>query len=197
MLYANVRIVLRFIFFLLGLKCEGNDKLPQSGPVIIAANHVSNWDPVVVALVLKRPIHFMGKAQLFKYGILDKLLTKLNAFPVKKGTPDRNAIRQALRILEEGHVLGIFPEGGRNKTGEEMKAQSGVAMIALKSGSPIIPVACIGTKCNIPWGWFSPLLVRVGDAIYLDEYQGQKVNSATLEQLSSDIMDKINQLLLK
>jgi 1-acyl-sn-glycerol-3-phosphate acyltransferase len=197
MLYAIVRILLRFIFFFLGLKSEGNDKLPMSGPVIIAANHVSNWDPVVVALVFNRPIHFMGKAQLFKYWISDKLLTKLNAFPVKKGTPDRNAIRRALKLLEEGQVLGIFPEGARNKTGEEMKAQSGVAMIALKSGSPIVPVACIGTKGNLPWGWFSPLLVRVGDAIYLDEYQGQKVNSATMEQLSSDIMNKINQLLYK
>ncbi|PKM77046.1 MAG: 1-acyl-sn-glycerol-3-phosphate acyltransferase [Firmicutes bacterium HGW-Firmicutes-15] len=195
MLYAAVKALLRFIFFFLGLKSEGNDKLPISGPVIIAANHVSNWDPIVVALVLKRPIHFMGKAQLFKYRISDKFFTKLNAFPVKKGTPDRNAIRRALKVLEEGHVLGIFPEGARNKTGEEMKAQSGVAMIALKSGSPIVPVACIGTNCNLPWGWFRPLMVKVGDAIYLDEYQGQKVNSATLEQLSSDIMDKINQLL--
>ncbi len=197
MLYAAVRTLLRFIFFFLGLKSEGHDKLPMSGPVIIAANHVSNWDPIVVALVLDRPIHFMGKAQLFKYAISDKLLTRLNAFPVKKGVPDRNAIRRALKVLEEGQVLGIFPEGARNKTGEDMKAQSGVAMIALKSGSPIVPVACIGTKCNLPFGWFSPLLVRVGDAIYLDEYQGQKVNSATMEQLSSDIMDKINQLLLK
>jgi 1-acyl-sn-glycerol-3-phosphate acyltransferase len=197
MFYAIAKKLLGVIFFLLGLKSEGKDKMPMSGPVIIAANHVSNWDPLVVALALNRPIYFMGKAQLFKYGILDKLFTQLNAFPVKKGVPDRNAIRRALKILEDGQVLGIFPEGGRNKTGEEMKAQSGVAMIALKSGSPIVPVACIGTKCILPFGWFSPLLVRVGDVIYLDEYQGQKMNSATLEQLSSDIMDKINQLLLK
>jgi 1-acyl-sn-glycerol-3-phosphate acyltransferase len=197
MFYAIVKKLMGVIFFLLGLKSEGKDKMPMSGPIIIAANHVSNWDPLVVALVLNRPIHFMGKAQLFKYGILDKLFTQLKAFPVKKGVPDRNAIRRAMKILEDGQVLGIFPEGARNKTGEEMKAQSGVAMIALKSGAPIVPVACIGTKCILPFGWFSPLLVRVGDVIYLDEYQGQKMNSATLEQLSSDIMDKINQLLLK
>ncbi|MDD4801755.1 MAG: lysophospholipid acyltransferase family protein [Syntrophomonas sp.] len=195
MFYAVVRGFLKIILFFLGLKSEGTEKLPPSGPVIIAANHVSNWDPVVVALVLNRPIHFMGKEQLFKYWILNKLFTNLNSFPVKKGVPDRKAIKYALQLLENGQVLGIFPEGGRNKTGEIMKAQSGVAMIALKSGSPILPVACIGTKCKLPWGWFRPLLVRVGDIIDLDEYQGQKVNSATMEKLSNDIMDKVNHLL--
>jgi len=165
--------------------------------VIIAANHVRNWEPIVVALVIKRPIHFMGKEQLFKYRISDTLISSLNAFPVKKGTPDRKAIRHALKILEEGQVLGIFPEGMRNKTGEELQAQSGVAMIALKSGAPVIPVACIGTKCNLPWGWFNPLLVKVGDPIYLNEFQDQKMNSATLQMASNEIMNKINQLLYK
>ncbi len=197
MVYSTVRMILRFIFFFLGLKSEGTDKVPLTGPVIIAANHVSNWDPIVVALVLKRPIHFMGKEQLFKYKISDTLISSLNAFPVKKGTPDRKAIRHALKVLEEDKVLGIFPEGMRNKTGEELKAQSGVAMIALKSGAPVIPVACIGTKCNLPWGWFRPLLVKVGDPIYMDQYEGQKMHSANLQQLSDDIMNKINQLLYK
>lgn len=197
MIYSIVRALLRFIFFFLGLKSEGADKVPLSGPVIIAANHVSNWDPIVVALVIKRPIHFMGKEQLFKYRIMDTLISSLNAFPVKKGTPDRKAIRHALRILEEGQVLGIFPEGMRNKTGEELQAQSGVAMIALKSGAPVVPVACIGTKSNLPWGWFNPLLVKIGDPIYLDEYKDQKMNSVILQVASNEIMNKINQLLYK
>ena len=75
MFYTIIRGLLRFIFYFLGLKAEGLENLPQSGPVIIAANHVSNWDPVVVALVLNRPVYFMGKAELFKYKIIDKLFT--------------------------------------------------------------------------------------------------------------------------
>jgi 1-acyl-sn-glycerol-3-phosphate acyltransferase len=197
MLYSFIRGLLRFIFYFLGLKSEGLEKLPQSGPVIIAANHVSNWDPIVVAIVLNRPVYFMGKAGLFKYKLMDKFFSSLNAFPVRRGIPDRKAIRKALQILEEGNVLGIFPEGVRNKTGEDLKAQSGVAMIALKSGAPILPVACLGTKCIIPWGWSSPLLVRVGKLISLDEFKDQKMRSSAQAQLSADIMNKINGLLYK
>jgi len=196
MLYSIIQRLGRFIFYFLGLKSEGLHNLPRSGSVIIASNHVSNWDPVVVGLVLDRPVHFMGKAELFENKILAKLCTELNAFPVKRGTADRNAIRKALKVLEEGNVLGIFPEGARNTTGD-MKAQSGVAMIALKSGAPIIPVACLGTKGMLPCGWSKPLLVRVGEAIYLDEFRGKKVSSMHMEQLSEDIMNKINSLLYK
>lgn len=196
MVYTIVRALLRFIFSLLGLKSEGSGNVPRSGAAIIASNHVSNWDPVVVALVLDRPIHFMGKAALFKYAIANKLFTSLNAFPVRRGIADRKAIRHALQVLEDGKVLGIFPEGARNNSGD-MKAQSGVVMIALKSGAPIIPVACIGTRHMLPWGWFKPLLVRIGEPIYLDEYQGQRVGSKGMEQISADIMIKINGLLHK
>ncbi len=197
MLYSVIRGLLRFIFYFLGLKSEGLENFPQSGPVIIAANHVSNWDPIVVAVALNRPVFFMGKASLFKYKLIDKFLSSLNAFPVRRDIPDRKAIRRALEILEEGNVLGIFPEGVRNKTGQDLKVQSGVAMIALKAGVPILPVACLGTRCKIPWGWSRPLMVRVGELISLDEFKDQKMRSSAQAELSTDIMHKINSLLTK
>lgn len=196
MLYSIVRGFLRFIFYFLGLKAEGLENLPQSGPFIIAANHVSNWDPVVVALVLKRPVYFMGKTALFKYRIMAVICTALHAFPVKRGVPDRKAIRRALQILEEGKVLGIFPEGARNTTGD-MKPLPGVAMIALKSGVPVVPVACLGTRHTLPCGWIDPLLVRVGQPIYNGEIPEQGTKTARMEQFSEEIMNKINILLHK
>lgn len=196
MLYSIVRGFLRFIFYFLGLKAEGLENLPESGPYIIAANHVSNWDPVVVALVLKRPVHFMGKTALFKNRIMAAICTALHAFPVKRGVPDRQAIRRALQVLEEGKVLGIFPEGARNTTGD-MKALPGVAMIALKSGAPVVPVACLGTRHTLPFGWIDPLVVRVGQPIYNAEIPEQGAKSARMEQLSEDLMNKINILLHK
>lgn len=195
MLYSLAKSILAFVFFLLGLKSEGTDNIPREGPVIIAVNHISNWDPVVVALVLDRPIHYIAKAELFKNKILGKLLIKLHAFPVNRGKADRRAIRQALLILEEGKILGIFPEGSRNKTGEDIKAQSGIALFALKSGAPIVPVACSGTRRSLPIGWLHPLQVKIGKAMYLEEYRGQKVNSMLLEEVSSKVMDEINSLL--
>ncbi|MEN6328514.1 MAG: lysophospholipid acyltransferase family protein [Syntrophomonas sp.] len=197
MLYSILRTIARFIFFLLGLKSEGIHNLPESGPVIIAANHLSNWDPIVVAIALKRRIHYMGKVELFKNPLMAALMKNLEVIPIKRGEANRAAIKVALVVLEENQVLGIFPEGVRNKTGEELKAQAGVAMIAIKSGAPVLPVACIGTNRNLPLGWLKPLQVRVGPPIRLADNEGQKVNSAALNQLSTRIMDEINLLLSK
>lgn len=196
MLYYSIRALLRFIFCLLGLKVEGLENIPPTGPVIIAANHVSNWDPVVVAVMVKRPIHFMGKTSLFKFKISDKLFRTLHAFPVKRGVADRQAIRQALMVLEEGNVLGIFPEGARNKTGD-LKALAGVGMIALKSGAPVIPVACIGTRHTLPLGWLDPLLVRIGEPVYSNEIPEIAAKSSRMELYSEAIMNKIKILLNK
>ena len=193
MLYSVLRNVGRLLFGLLGLRSEGLDKLPINGPIIVACNHVSNWDPIAVGVVLNRPVYFMAKNQLFRFKLASWFLIRLHAFPIK---PERHAIRQALKVLREGNVLGIFPQGARDKSGR-LKAQAGVAMIALKSGAPVVPIACIGTGRNIPWGWSSPLLIRVGDPIDLNEYKGKKVSSVVMEQISEGIMNKINGLLDK
>lgn len=194
MLYAIIRGLGRIILYSLGLKVEGLANLPPTGAVIMAANHLSNWDPIVIAMALNRPIHFMGKSQLFTNKIMGKFFTKLNAFPVRKDIPDRQAIKKALQVLAEGQVLGIFPEGGRNFSGE-MKAQPGVALLALKSGAPIVPVGCLGTNHRVPWGWGRPLMVRVGEPFYLDLVQDHKSKSVVMAELSVDIMSKINSLL--
>jgi 1-acyl-sn-glycerol-3-phosphate acyltransferase len=196
MLYKSIRALLRFIFYFLGLKVEGLENIPRTGPVIIAANHVSNWDPVVVALVVKRPIHFMAKVSLFKFKLTEKLFITLHAFPVKRGVADRQAIRQALLVLEEGNVLGIFPEGARNKTGD-LKALAGVGMIALKSGAPVVPVACLGTRHILPLGWLDPLVVRIGKPVYSEEIPAPVAKSSRMEQYSGEIMNKIKILLNK
>lgn len=196
MFYAVFRSVAAILFWLLGLKIEGMENVPASGAVIIAPNHVSNWDPIVVGVAMKRPIYFMAKASLFKYQPLKFFCTKMNAFPVNKEYADRQAIRRALQVLGEGKVLGIFPQGVRNKGGDA-KAQAGVVMIALKSGAPIIPIACVGTGYNVPCGWCRDLTVRVGQPIYLDQYRGLRIGSAGMEKISEDIMNKINELLVK
>lgn len=197
MFYSFARGLLGAIFLFLGLKSEGLHNLPKKGSVIIASNHISNWDPIMVALVMNRPVHFMAKIELFANPILAWILNHANAFPVKRGTADRAAIRQALEVLEQGNVLGIFPEGVRNRSGQDMKAQAGVAMLALKSGSPVVPVACVGTRRGLPIGWFSPLKVRIGTPLSLEKYRGQKLNSALLDEVSSEIMGEINNLLSK
>jgi 1-acyl-sn-glycerol-3-phosphate acyltransferase len=169
----------RFIFLFSRLKAEGINNLPQEGPVIIAANHVSFWDPVLIGIIVNRPIHFIAKQELFNYKILGKLLTGLNAFPVKRGSPDRKAIRHALQILQQGQVLGIFPEGTRNRDNIDLKAASGIALFALKSGAPVVPTACLGSRRILPWVGPRPFAVRMGEAIHYTQ-QYQRTDSETL-----------------
>ncbi|MBC7075771.1 MAG: 1-acyl-sn-glycerol-3-phosphate acyltransferase [Syntrophomonadaceae bacterium] len=196
MLYYALRGILKFIFFFLGLKSEGIHNIPKKGPVIIASNHVSNWDPIVVALVVHRPVYFMAKEELFRNMLSAKFFSKLHAFPVKRGVADRKAIKCAIDLLKQGKLVGIFPEGRRSKEAV-IQAQAGVAMIALKSKAPVIPVACLGTDRKLPLGWFRPLVVRAGKAINVEKYAGENLNTEVLEKVRDEIVNEINVLLSK
>ena len=95
---------------------EGAEHIPDTGAVIVAPNHKSSFDPPIVGVAIKnRLVHYMAKAELFKNPVFGWVLRKMGAFPVKRGTVDRMAIKQAVRELKNGHVLGIFPEGTRIK----------------------------------------------------------------------------------
>lgn len=143
--------VLRFLFRLLFLtvfrwKVEGEENIPAYGGAIIAPNHISLWDPPLMGAALSRRIHFMAKEELFSYPVFSWIITQLKAFPVKRGAADRNAIRTAVTLLEQGELVGLFPEGTRGKNGILGPAEPGVLMIAVKANVPIIPVAIIGTN---------------------------------------------------
>ncbi len=193
MLYKVLCTLVRVFLILLGLRRKGLENFPREGGVILASNHVSNWDPLAVAVAVNRPVHFMAKEELFNIRFLGTLLKNVNSFPVKRGTADRKAIRQALDILNDGEVLGIFPEGTRSTTGEQ-KAQMGVAMIALKSGRPVVPVACVGTNRKIPFGWSKSFEVRIGKPIYPEGGPHVRLSTSEMEAFSEEIMDKIIQL---
>ena len=132
MLYHLVRaIYLFYLTYLRGWVVEGGGNIPSGGPIILVANHTSYSDPPLIGAALNRRVH---------YPIFGTILHRLEAFPVKRGAVDRSAIRKALDILREGKVLGMFPEGTRIKTGQLGEAQPGVALLATKSGAPILPV---------------------------------------------------------
>ncbi|MGE5543902.1 MAG: lysophospholipid acyltransferase family protein [Bacillota bacterium] len=194
MLYSFLKMIASVLFWLGRVKVEGKENFPADGAVILAGNHESFWDPVVVAAFIERKIHYMAKEELFEHVLIAKFLRRLNAFPVKRGSPDRTAMKTALKILEEGKVLGIFPEGTRSKTGELSKPQHGIAMLVLKGKAPVVPVAFVGTRKIFPWAWFSPVVVRIGSPVSYDEYYEAKLSTSLLEEVSRDIMDKISVL---
>lgn len=144
--YAFAKFVMTTFFKIKGCRVQGLDNVPSEGPFIVACNHISFWDPLIVACALPRPVTFMAKEELFKFFILRKIVIWLGAFPVKRGQGDIGAIRKSLAVLRDGKILGIFPEGTRSKTGEIQEAMTGIALIMEKSKAPILPVKVYNSK---------------------------------------------------
>ena len=154
------------------LTIEGSiEAIPRTGPVILAANHASNADPVVIGSFLTprlgRRIHWLGKRELFEWPVVGWVAAHGGVHPVDRSTADLEAFRLARRILDEGHVLMVFPEGTRSPDGALQKAKDGVAMLALRTGAPIVPIAMAETDRFWPRGRTLPtvgrrIVMRVG-----------------------------------
>lgn len=141
-----VVLVLGNLFkLIMDLKVEGAENLPSDGAVVLAANHVTNFDVFPMQLSIPRPIFFMAKSGLFKYPILEAALRDVGAFPVYRGEKDEWALRHAARVLENRQILGMFPEGTRSKGKGLSVAKTGSARLALDANCPIVPMAVIGT----------------------------------------------------
>lgn len=167
----------------------GQENVPEKGPVIICSNHIDNLDPPVVGITVIRPVHFMAKEELFKVPILGKIISKTNAFPVKRGMSDRDALRKALKVLKDGNVLGLFPEGTRSKDGKLGKGLAGAGFFALRSEATVIPCAVIG-----PYKLFGKLKVVYGEPIAMEKLREEK---ASPEFVTDEIMNGIQQLIEK
>ena len=127
------------------LEVSGLEHLPSEGAVVVAANHVTNFDVFPMQISLPRPIFYMGKAELFKLGLVDAVFRRMGAFPVHRGEKDQWAMRHAARILEHGQVLGMFPEGTRSRGRGLGVAKTGAARLAIDARCPIVPMALTGS----------------------------------------------------
>lgn len=144
--YAITRVIVRLLMPLLGgITVRGAENIPARGPILLAVNHRAYMDPPYLSMVTERQLHLMAKAELFRIPVFGPYIRALGAFPVRRGAPDRGAIRQAIDELKAGHVLGIFPEGTRAEPGTLMPAERGFALIAKQTGIPIVPIALEGT----------------------------------------------------
>ena len=127
------------------IKVHEIENLPKNGAVIVACNHLSFFDGFALQYAIPRPIFFMGKEENFNNPFLRFFMYQIGAFPVKRGTCDRSALDQALRILKQGQALGMFPEGTRTYGKGLLPAKGGTAILAIKMNCLIIPVAMNGT----------------------------------------------------
>jgi 1-acyl-sn-glycerol-3-phosphate acyltransferase len=155
-LYRFLWVALRpFVQWPFRMRFLGRSRVPARGGVILAPNHESYLDPVAVGLALRRSLNFMARDDLWRHPALGWLLDRLHTFPVKRGAADRGAIAEASRRLEAGEPVLIFPQGTRHHAkglaGLEEGA-GGTALIALRSGCPVVPVGIHGTERVLPQG---------------------------------------------
>lgn len=169
------------------IKAIGIENIPKEGGVLLCSNHIHNFDPIVVGIMAPRPVHYMAKEEIFRVPLLGGIVRKCNAFPVKRGFSDREALRTGLKILKEGQVFGLFPEGTRSKTGELGKGLSGAGFFALRSDAQVVPCAVIG-----PYKSFKKLKVVYGKPIDMNEMRKTK---ASVDQVTELIMSEIHKLI--
>jgi 1-acyl-sn-glycerol-3-phosphate acyltransferase len=169
---ALVRLARSLFSLVMTMDVAGLENFPPHGPVILAANHVTNFDVFPMQFALSRPIFFMGKAELFKNPILDVFLRNLSGFPVNRGEKDLWAMRHAAKVLKHGLTLGMFPEGTRSKGKGLAVAKTGSARLALDANCPIVPMTVVGSdqffkrfprRTRVQITVLPPLLPRPGE----------------------------------
>lgn len=172
--YRIMRAMAAFLAkFTVRIRVKGLENVPIAGPCVIAANHIHALDPLLLAIVVKRPICFMAKEEILHWPVFGWLVSKLGVFAVKRGKVDVQAVRHSLEVLSRGGALGIFPEGTRSKTGEVQEALGGAAMLSTRAAAVLIPAAIAGEY-------------RLGGALKLNVGRPFVINSAVPGKLTAD-----------
>jgi len=189
MFYTIVKSIGYILFrIFLRLEIEGQENIPKDGPLLLACNHISLLDPPVVGAACTRNVHWMAKEELF-VPVLGTIYRWLGAFPVKRGTADRAALKRGIEIMQNNEVLAIFPEGTRSKTGALGKAAPGALMMAGKVRATILPACVIGTDVKRQGKLWPKVKVKFGKPIEFP--QDAFVDKELLAKLTKDMMDSI------
>lgn len=196
MLYA----VLHFLASILArrffkLRVTGQENIPEYGGVIIASNHLSYLDIPLLACSIKRRVDFMGKKELFTIPIIGLLFRILGGFPLKRKKIDRGALQEAVKRLEAGRIVVIYPEGKRSLDGRLQPGKPGIGMIVMMSGKKVIPAAIQGTDKAMPVGkWIIrpfPVTVRFGPSLDFSDLLKTGRAKESIEMITGTVMENI------
>ncbi|MCJ7510719.1 MAG: 1-acyl-sn-glycerol-3-phosphate acyltransferase [Dehalococcoidia bacterium] len=195
--YGFAKLVVSLVLLIWTRKqVVGLANVPRRGPVILASNHVNMLDPAIVPVLVPRRIVYMGKAELWKTPIIGSLYGLVGFIPVRRFKADLAALRKAEKALRQNQVLGMFPEGTRSDRPGMGKGQPGTAIIALRTGAPIVPVGIAGTEgVTLPGLFFRLTRVRVVFGKPFELPKGRRLNTELVEQCTERIMKEIAVLL--
>ncbi|HEY5997768.1 MAG TPA: lysophospholipid acyltransferase family protein [bacterium] len=181
------------------LRVEGAGHVPAAGPCILAANHASYVDPIVLAIACPRPVRFIVDRAQYVRPLVHWIATRTGAIPVENAPRDLGSLRRALEALRAGSVLGIFPEGGRSDDGSLKAARPGAALLALRAGVPLLPVAIAGSfraysrHHRVPRP--GPIAVRIGPPLAFPAAWAEHRGRGHLDEAAALLMERIGSLL--
>lgn len=191
--YAILRFIIGFFFRLVfNIKYEGTENMPNTGSIILAGNHQTWFDPILIAIKVKYISSYMAKAELFKNPILGLAIRMVHGFPTRRSSNDVSSLSVAEEFIRKGYNLTIFPEGTRSKDGKIGRAKSGVALIASRCGVPVYPV---GISFKRPLHFRSTITVRFGKPLSPEELKITSMTKTDLRAAGERIMLKIGELL--
>jgi 1-acyl-sn-glycerol-3-phosphate acyltransferase len=190
-LYGVALALYRLLFFgLLRGRVRGREHIPPNGPLVLMCNHIHALDPCTLGVCMPRiQIHFLAKEEAFKHKLMAWALRRVHAIQVARGRFDMTAMRESLKVLGAGEVLGIFPEGHRGDGKELQPLQSGAALLALRSGAPVTPVF-IGGRYRL----FEGPRVLIGPPIQTEDLRAAGIDKDAAETFSGRIRDALEAL---
>lgn len=178
---------------------QGKENVPEHGPVVVVANHLSYADQYLLITAIKREMIFMAKEDLFRNRVMRFLIEAFGAIPVRRGAMNWGALKQVHQVLDDGLAMFMFPEGSRSKNAQLQSAFPGSALIALHNDAPVLPVGISGIEVaekGFLWVMFHRprVAVNIGRPFYLPT-PGGRLDKKQLKDLSDDIMEHIAELL--
>ena len=184
-LVSIVSVLVKLIY---RVKINGIENLKDDQPFIISANHIHIFDPVILATLTKRQIFFLSKKELFEKKLFAKFFGKLGVIPIDRDNTDIKAIKSCFRVIRDGNILGIFPEGTRVKTVDINNMKKGVALIALKNKVNILPIHIEGT-----YRIFSKITVDIYPMIEINNFENME-DSEAIDKLTEELFNQIYQV---
>ncbi len=197
MLYSILRAAFWvFTHLVCRYRVSGRKYVPLKGPLIVVANHLSWFDPIMLGVVLPRRVWFFTKAEIFHWPIVGLICTLTGQIPVHRGESDRAALEKGLAYLREGKALMIFPEGTVARQEQMIAAHAGAAMLAIRTGATVLPVAHCGTRSVLrsPRIWFPRVDIQIGKP-YTPVLPQEVSRKVGLQLITEDMMTRIAEML--